>query len=56
MPGILSTNNPVVKVSGIRPSTLTTGLLELVLSALSVVIIPGWKTKALKDPNFFWRW
>ena len=29
MPGILSTNNPVVKVSGLRPSTLTTGLLVL---------------------------
>ena len=32
MPGILSTNNPVVKVSGLRPSTLTTGLLVLKLS------------------------
>ena len=32
MPGILSTNNPVVKVSGLRPSTLTTGLLVLILS------------------------
>ena len=30
MPGILSTNNPVVKVSGLRPLTLTTGLLVLV--------------------------
>ena len=29
MPRILSTNNPVVKVSGLRPSTLTTGLLVL---------------------------
>ena len=29
MPGILSTNNPVVKVSGLRPSTLKTGLLVL---------------------------
>ena len=29
MPGILSTNNPVVKVPGLRPSTLTTGLLVL---------------------------
>ena len=26
-PGILSTNNPVVKVSGLRPLSLTTGLL-----------------------------
>ena len=29
MHGILSTNNPVVKVSGLRPLTLTTGLLVL---------------------------
>ena len=27
--GILSTNNPVIKVSGLRPSALTTGLLVL---------------------------
>ena len=32
MPRILSTNNPVVKVSGLRPSTLTTGLLVLILN------------------------
>ena len=29
MPGILSTNNPVSKVSGLRPSTFETGLLVL---------------------------
>ena len=30
MPGILSTNNPVSKVSGLRPSTFETGLLVLI--------------------------
>ena len=29
MPGMLSTNNPVSKVSGLRPSTFETGLLVL---------------------------
>ena len=29
MPGILSTNNPVSKVSGLRPSAFETGLLVL---------------------------
>ena len=35
MPGILSTNNPVVKVSGLWPSTLTTGLLVLLSPSFS---------------------
>ena len=47
MPGILSTNNPVVKVSGLRPST--TGLLVLLYYCRSILYIRGgggvlWKT------------
>ena len=38
MPGILSTNNPVVKVSGLRPSTLTTGLLVLLYHEMNLKV------------------
>ena len=50
MPGILSTNNPVVKVSGLWPSTVTTGLLVLMcLNGGNTIffIIPQFEAKGL---------
>ena len=35
MPGILSTNDPVVKVEGRRPETLTTGLFVLSIPGMA---------------------
>ena len=51
MPGILSTNNPVSKVSGLRPSTFETGLLVLLFSdhdQLFEVL------KTMKPPILIW--